>query len=110
MEEAVNSFYDRSLSSQLEIPADILIQNDSQLPEEGKEIDWSKFPVKEIVNRGWVSGFDHKTQPEEIMRHLATKANADDYLYSNSACLRQGTRRSHKDDPYALQAWLLGFC
>ncbi|MCF8034155.1 MAG: ImmA/IrrE family metallo-endopeptidase [Desulfarculaceae bacterium] len=98
----------RSLSSGLGLPAEILIQDDSQLPEEGKAIDWSKFPVKEIVDRGWVAGFDHKTQPEEIMRHLATQANADDYLYSNSACLRQGTRRSHKDDPYALQAWILG--
>ncbi len=98
----------RSLHARLDIPAEILIQDDTRLPEKGKDIDWSKFPTKEIVARGWVSGLDYKTQSEEIMRSLASQANADEYLFSNAACLRQGTRRSHKDDPYALQAWIMG--
>lgn len=98
----------RSINAGLRIPAEILIQDNSLHIKKGENIVWSKFPAREVVARGWVSGLDPKTQAEEIMRSLASKASADDYLYSNAACLRQGTRRSQKDDPYALQTWILG--
>lgn len=98
----------RSINIGLKIPAEILIQDDSQLLKQGENIDWSRFPAKEVVARGWVTELDPKTQAEEIMRSLASQSSADDYLYSNAACLRQGTRRSQKDDPYALQTWILG--
>lgn len=98
----------RSINAGLNIPAEILIQDDSLHIKKGENIDWNKFPAKEVVARGWITGLDPRTQAEEIMRGLASQASADDYLYSNAACLRQGTRRSQKDDPYALQTWILG--
>lgn len=96
----------RALKIGLQIPADVLIQQGSPFPQDGDNVDWGRFPVAEIVKRGWVNGFQPKTQAEEIMRTLAHQAGTDNY-FNNHACLRQGTRRSQKDDPFAVQAWLL---
>ena len=99
----------RSLNTHLNIPAEILISEGIDLPHDGEAVKWDSFPVKEIAKRGWVTGFDSKTQAEEIMRKLASNARADFYFSDqNYACLRQGTRRNVKDDPFALDAWILG--
>lgn len=99
----------RSLHSRLAIPAEILIQDGSSFPTDGEAIEWDSFPIKNIVRRGWVSGFDPKTQAEEIMRSLARLAGVNNYFSQElTACLRQSSRRNEKDNPYAIQAWLLG--
>ncbi len=99
----------RSLHTHLSIPAEILISEDMDFPPDGEGVKWDSFPVKQIVDRGWVTGLDHKTQAEEIMRKLASKACADSYFQDqNHACLRQGARRNKKDDPYSIDAWILG--
>ena len=99
----------RSLHAHLNIPAEILISEGMDFPPDGEDVKWDSFPVKEIVDRGWVPGFDPKTQAEEIMRELAALACADSFFTEqNYACLRQGDRRNEKNDPYAIDAWLLG--
>ncbi len=99
----------RSLNTHLNIPAEILIMDGIDFPLDGEGVKWDSFPVKKIVDRGWVTGLDPKTQAEEIMRKLASQACADSYFTDqNRACLRQGTRRNKKDDPYSIEAWLLG--
>ena len=43
------------------------------------------------------------------MRELASQAGAESYFTDqNHACLRQGARRNEKDDPYSIDAWILG--
>lgn len=99
----------RSLHAHLSIPAEILIQEGMDFPPDGEAVKWDSFPVKEIIDRGWAPEFDPKTQAEEIMRELAALACADSYFTEqNYACLRQGARRNDKNDPYAIDAWLLG--
>ena len=99
----------RSLHAHLRIPAEILIQEGMDFPPDGGAVKWDSFPVKEIIDRGWVPEFDPKTQAEEIMRELGALACADSYFTEqNYACLRQGARRNDKNDPYAIDAWLLG--
>jgi len=99
----------RSLHTHLSIPAEILISEGMDFPLDGEGVKWDSFPIKEIVNRGWVTGLDPKTQAEEIMRELASRACADSYFTEqNRACLRQGARRNEKDDPYSIDAWILG--
>jgi HTH-type transcriptional regulator / antitoxin HigA len=99
----------RSLHTHLRIPAEILIMDGMDFPLDGEGVKWDSFPVTEIVNRGWVTGLDPKTQAEEIMRELASQACADFYFTDqNRACMRQGTRRNEKDDPYSIDAWILG--
>lgn len=99
----------RSLHAQLGIPAEILIKDGKDYPSNGEGVNWDSFPIKEIVDRAWVTGFDYKTQAEEIMRELASYACADSYFSDkNYAYLRQGIRRNKKDDPHAIDAWMLG--
>jgi HTH-type transcriptional regulator/antitoxin HigA len=99
----------RSLHAHLSIPAEILIMDGMDFPLDGEDVKWDSFPVTEIVNRGWVAGLDPKTQSEEIMRELASQGCADSYFTDqNRACLRQGVRRNEKDDPYSIDAWILG--
>lgn len=43
----------RALSHALGISADVLIGTDEESTAPG-EIDWSKFPIKEIISRGWL--------------------------------------------------------
>jgi HTH-type transcriptional regulator/antitoxin HigA len=99
----------RSIHTHLSIPAEVLIKDGMDFPLDGEGVKWDSFPVTEIVNRGWVTGLDPKTQAEEIMRELASQACADSYFTDqNRTCLRQGTRRNEKDDPYSIDAWILG--
>jgi HTH-type transcriptional regulator/antitoxin HigA len=97
----------RALHKAFDIPTDILVQEGSSFPEDHEDIEWSKFPAKEIIKRGLVSGFDPKSQAEEIVRTIFDRLGISTaYSYSMAACFRQGSRLSHKDDPYAIQAWI----
>jgi len=99
----------RSLHAHLGIPAEVLIADKAYFPTDGEAVKWESFPVTEIVNRGWVVGLNPKTHAEEIMRKLASQACADSYFSDeNHVCMRQGARRNDKDDPYAIDAWILG--
>ncbi len=99
----------RSLHSKLNIPAEVLIQDGSVFPKNGEAVNWDSFPVSEIVKRKWVSGFDPKTQAEEIIRSLSSLSSSDDYLFGEqAACLRKGNRSNEKNDLYSLRAWILG--
>jgi HTH-type transcriptional regulator/antitoxin HigA len=98
----------RALHCQLGIPAEVLIQDGADFPLDGEDVDWGSFPIKEIIDRGIVTGYDHRTQAEEIMRDLAVQAGADDYFTcDNAACFRQGSRRNEKDNPFSIKAWIL---
>ena len=99
----------RALHAHLGIPAEILILDGTHFPLDGEAVAWESFPITEIVNRGWVIGFDPSTQAEEIMRELAACACADSYFSDQThVCMRQGVRRNIKDDPYLIDAWVLG--
>jgi HTH-type transcriptional regulator/antitoxin HigA len=54
----------RSLHTHLSIPAEILIKDGMNFPLDGEGVKWDSFPVTEIVDRGWVTGFDPKIQSE----------------------------------------------
>lgn len=99
----------RAIHAHLGIPAEILISDGIKFPPDGEAINWDSYPVSEIVSRGWVTGFDPRTQAEEIMRELAAQACADSYFKDqNYVCMRQGARRNAKDKPRAIDAWVLG--
>ncbi|MFA5904719.1 MAG: ImmA/IrrE family metallo-endopeptidase [Desulfobacula sp.] len=99
----------RSLHSKLGIPAEILIQERSVFPNNGEAVNWDSFPISEIVKRKWVTGFDSKTQAEEIIRSLSSLSSSDDYLFEKRvACFRKGDRSNEKNNPYSIQAWILG--
>ncbi len=100
----------RALYKYLNIPAEVLIkENPNCLHEEIADIDYQKFPLREIAQRGWVTsvkkGF--KDHAEEIVRCIYNLTGNQWSLNEQAAMLRQGSFRRRKADPYALQAWLL---
>lgn len=96
----------RALHVGLDIPAEILIQEGSAFPADAGDIDWKKFPVTEVVRHGWISGYDPKSQQEEIVRELAFQAGIN-ALAIQPACRRQGNRCNLKSDSYATHLWIL---
>lgn len=98
----------RKLHDGLGIPAEVLLQDSTaKLPVPAEEIDWKNFPLKTMVNRGWLTGVDKgfsvvKEQAEEYLSRWA--APLGDYALE-PALLRQHVRSGSTSDGYALTAW-----
>jgi HTH-type transcriptional regulator/antitoxin HigA len=101
----------RALHKHLGIPAETLLQSGEGLPREPQGLDWSRFPLKEMVARGMFSEIRKWSrtlafQAEELIRGLYARTGGGE-LCSPETCFRQGMRRNAKADPYAVQAWVL---
>ena len=91
----------RALSSGLGIPANILIQEQSQ-----DDIDWDRFPIKQMVTWGWIPAPEHphSTRSGEILRPFFAEAGnlqLQTVFYRSSSHIRSGRSM----DDYALTAW-----
>ncbi|MCC8195124.1 MAG: ImmA/IrrE family metallo-endopeptidase [Deltaproteobacteria bacterium] len=93
----------KALKAHLGIPADLLI---SEPEEAGETLDFSGYPINEIVKRGWVPA-ELKKKPEAAIQYLCSEVNVS-ISDTQMACLRQLPRKNSKTDSLALQAWLLG--
>lgn len=101
----------RDLSEGLGIPADILLQesvrDDSPEGKADMEWDWLKFPVKEMLSRGWISIPARKAKPDEVT--VAIRSFIEKALGGAQAGVL--TRRTFKGDAfswpavYSLTAW-----
>ncbi len=99
----------RALNTSLGIPAEILLREpDGNFPTSYKNIEWSKFPVLEMVNRGWFPKVDNiKEKSEELLRGLIAEAGGLDIIPASN--FRQGAkgRYNPKMEKYSLSAWCL---
>ncbi|MFC2041021.1 ImmA/IrrE family metallo-endopeptidase [Chloroflexota bacterium] len=91
----------RALSSGLGIPANVLIQEQSQ-----DDIDWDRFPIKQMIAWGWIPAPEHprSTRSEEILRSFFAEAGnlqLQAIFYRSSSHIRSGRSM----DDYALTAW-----
>lgn len=99
----------RALNKGLGISPDILLQEqDAFFPEDVPQLEYEKFPIKEMAKRGWISSVpDTANRSEEIIRELITNAGGpktvDCCLFRRS----KSARENAKNDPYALMAWCL---
>ncbi len=99
----------RSLNKGLGISPDILLQEpDAFFPEDGTQIEYEKFPVKEMAKRGWIPGIpDVVNHSEEIIKELIKNAGG---RKSVECCLfrqSKSARENAKNDSHALIAWCL---
>ncbi|OGN93672.1 MAG: hypothetical protein A2Z75_04190 [Chloroflexi bacterium RBG_13_50_10] len=92
----------RALSSGLGIPASVLIQEQ----EERKEVDmdWDRFPIKQMIAWGWIAPPKSRASSEDILRPFF--AAAGDAKPQAILC-RSSThiRAARSMDDYALAAW-----
>lgn len=96
----------RALSIGLGISAETLIGLGEVETQEKKEIDWSKFPIKEMMARGWLSGVTGRASdlPESIVKGYI----ADAGIQFGAAAFRRTLSGEAKSPTtsYALYAWL----
>lgn len=101
----------RALHVHLGIPAEVLLRPNEKLLEEPVGIDWSRYPVRELVERGWFPGVTWGrgvvAQAEDFMRLLSERAGGGEFCAPEAACFRAGHRENAKADQYALHAWVL---
>lgn len=97
----------RALHSGLGIPAKVLLrENDPLSKSEESGVDWERFPLREMVARGWIeaSSSDVRDRSEELLRRFfAPVGNPSDVV----ALYRKAdhTRFARSVDEYALAAW-----
>jgi len=99
----------RGLHKGLGIPAEVLLaEPGGQFPATLPDVEWSRFPVREMARRGWVAkeeGVDEKA--EEVMRPFVDAAGGFDAV--PSMLFRQGIegRLNARADRYAVLAWCM---
>lgn len=97
----------RALHKGLDIPSEVLLQ-DIHKSKTNKifEIDWKKFPIKEMVKRGWIvtKYRDFNTHAEELMEQFLTPLGG--VVPSVAICRRTIHKRAKQEtDMNALLAW-----
>jgi HTH-type transcriptional regulator / antitoxin HigA len=98
----------RALHEQWGIPADVLLQKSgASLPESSEDMDWSRFPVKEMAKLGWFGEgvTDTADRAEELMQDLIDRASSGKDLPLTLYRKNDTSRQNAKTSPYALQAW-----
>lgn len=99
----------RSLHKGLGIPAEILLKEQgNDFPKEIPGIEWTSFPIHEMVNLGWISSNKSiKGNEEEIIRGYIQEAGG---MNSFSELLFRTSKtplKEYRTDKYALMAWCL---
>jgi len=99
----------RALSIGLGISAETLVglsAGDEAGAAAKADVDWSKFPIKEMARRGWFANFDSraKSRVEEIVKAFIEDAG----LQFGAAAFRRsiGGEATSPTTKYALYAWL----
>lgn len=99
----------RSLHKGLGIPADILLHEINQeLPEELPNIEWERFPIHEMMNRGWIRPQKNiKGNEEDIMRKYIEVAGGMNKFSQLSFRKSSSLVYKYRTNEYALMAWCL---
>ena len=96
----------RALHQHLGIPAEVLLKEpDVHAGASEVEIDWRRFPLKEMAKRDWIEKRGNlRENAKELVTRLMRKAGCTE----PTAALYRKTdqnRANAKTDPYALNAW-----
>lgn len=90
----------RAISAGLNIPASLLISDTSATQDDEPDLDWTKLPVSEMINRGWIA--DEQPKAVRAIRSFILPVLPYAAAFRRSAHFR-GARNI---DSYALLAWL----
>lgn len=96
----------RALHSGLGIPAKVLLREGAHTDPEEPQIQWEKFPLREMVRRGWIQEKigDYHWQAADVLRRFFGQLGPSQTVV---ALYRQSrhVRSARQLDPYALTAW-----
>lgn len=97
----------RALHTGLGIPATVLLQDrDPALLDEEKDVEWERFPLKEMVARGWIraTAKEIRESAEDLVRELFTPLGGVAALAAHYR-KNEHIRSARGMDEYALHAW-----
>jgi len=99
----------RALNKGLGIPAEVLLQEpESSFPFDFPQLEWNRFPLKEMAKRGLIDNIkDIKTRAEEYMRRIIQQAGGPKTVSAMLFRKSKSARQNVKTDKYALWAWRL---
>ncbi len=92
----------RRLHAALGIPLDTLAQD---VPAQVDEIDWSRFPVREMTGRGWLPAAAGAEAATAVQGWFA---RAGLHTGELAHCARSSTRLGTRGDAYGMLAWVSG--
>lgn len=93
----------RALHEHLQIPAEVLLREPVG---DASPIDFRKFPLREMVKRGWVRAADDlRANAEQLVRELAQRAGVQPAAVTALYRKSDGQRLNAKANAYALTAW-----
>lgn len=97
----------RALHEHLGIPADVLLREPGvSLDDPLSDIEWSRFPVKQMAKLGWIPDRHNLAEDaEDIIRDLIDRAGGPDVAGAALYRKNDHVRANAKMDPYALKAW-----
>ncbi len=99
----------RSLHQNLGIPADVFLQKTGgSFPRAIPHIEWHRFPLKEMSQRGWIHPIKNlKDSAEEAVRLFINNCCPNGEKIE--ACFREnsGNRTNANTDSYALNSWCM---
>ena len=97
----------RALHRHLGIPAEVLLQEPgASLPDDIPDMEWARFPLKNMVRAGWlpdVSGL--KDRAEELISELMDRAGGQQLALQPMYRKSDNRRVNAKTDDYVLRAW-----
>ena len=96
----------RALHKGLNIPAEVLLQEHGASLPEDEEIEWDRYPLREMINRGWikVSAAETRQRAEKLLKEFfvpVKKMESSWALYRRTFQIRA----VRFVDEYALDAW-----
>ena len=96
----------RALNKGLRIPLGVLMQEQRLAGENEFAVDWERFPLKDMLNKGWLKATSQELRNDRavLLEHFFTQIGGTVEL--PSLCRRTFVERSGKTmDRYALLAW-----
>ena len=99
----------RALHTHLGIPGDSLLgASPLESPSPIAEIEWARFPIREMVKRGWIAKIQSlKRKAKEVIEELMVRAHRQDPLLAAHFRKNDQNRVKAQVDTYALSAWCL---
>jgi HTH-type transcriptional regulator/antitoxin HigA len=97
----------RALHSGLAIPAAVLLQGQGEAGRNDGDIEWDRFPVREMVRRGWIDTLSKGSpehQAEVLMRRFFAGLGSTNIALAFYKQTRS-IRSARAVDKYALIAW-----
>jgi HTH-type transcriptional regulator/antitoxin HigA len=94
----------RALHSHLGIPASVLLRERNSPEVPGETIPWERFPLNEMMARGWITGSILRDKAERLLTHFFAPIGSPMEI---AAVFKktENTRTAHAVDQYALAAW-----